>query len=167
MSLLHFTLIKYEDITNGRISPNIRHTLEDSYENCAGVYFYVARTESKGYPFKPSKIVYIGKADNLADRIKWHFSTDMNKKFPNSETLIWPYQNYYSSKSKVKVDIVLNKRENASDFEILLLAAFLDEHGAPPICNGSIQRKLMVEKIKTMPKKFSEAKKILEDVEIL
>ncbi|MEM4065036.1 MAG: hypothetical protein QW582_02360, partial [Candidatus Micrarchaeaceae archaeon] len=94
-------------------------------------------------------------------------SIDMNKKFPNSETLIWPYQNYYSSKSKVKVDIVIYDCEKASDFEILLLAAFLDEHGAPPICNGSIQRKLMVEKIKRMSKKFSEAKKILEDVETL
>ena len=135
------TIIKYESLLdNGKINVKI---IDEACPNTPGVYFYILRKreEAVRYPFGPSRIVYIGKSENLRKRIKHHFTTDMKKKLPGSHTLEWPYQNYFTENSSMKVDILLKECECNTDFELLLLGEFFKKYGAPPLCNGSVQRK--------------------------
>jgi predicted GIY-YIG superfamily endonuclease len=132
--------IEYESLLdNGKTNVKII----DACPNTSGVYLYILRNgkDAVRYPFGSSRIVYIGKSENLRKRIKHHFTTDMKMELPNSHTLEWPYQNYFTENSSMKVDILLKKCEYNTDFELLLLGEFFKKYGAPPLCNGSVQRK--------------------------
>jgi hypothetical protein len=111
-----------------------------------GLYFYCPRT-AISYPFGYSRIAYIGKAKNLANRLAWHFSVDMRTPLIEElPALAWFYQNYFlGGPSDQIVDIkfvrCIGESGIESDIERLFLGMFAVMFGAIPLCNGSVQRK--------------------------
>ena len=153
-----FKTIKYEDLF-GIGENDVKRAIDRSCPGTSGVYLYILRKETVKYPFGSSRIVYIGKSRNLKKRIKHHFTSDMKSKLfgcDEVETLEWPYQNYFIERSSMKIDIVLEECKEYDNFELFLLGSFFKEYGAPPLCNGSVQRK----KLRDV---FSERSDILID----
>lgn len=136
----HLKTIKYEDLFDTK---TVISKIKSFCPSTSGVYFYIIRKEAIRYPFEPSRIVYIGKSKNLKNRINTHFSIDMRDKLLGSDTLQWPYQNYFTKKSNIETDVVLLEHENYHKLELLLLGLFFIKHGTPPLCNGSVQRKML------------------------
>lgn len=104
----------------------------------SGVYFY-RPLKSVVYPFGDSRIVYIGKADKLAERFLRHFREDMKTKLVEGEdTLAWFYQNYFAK--GIPTDISIVSCSHPEVVERLFIGLFAVRFGAAPLCNSSIQR---------------------------
>jgi hypothetical protein len=105
----------------------------------SGVYIYFA-TQPVNYPFGRSKIVYIGKSDNLAKRLTRHFGMDSKKKLLyDGRSLSWFFQNYFV---EGKLDrIHWSYFQKPREMERLLIGLFAGQFGVPPLCNARIERK--------------------------
>lgn len=155
------TLLRYEELTKKNGLSYIKTNCPQSH----GIYFYVIRNKTVSYPFGPNRIIYIGKATNLRRRIGHHFSIDMKEKLLNSNTLQWSYQNYFLPKSNTEIDLMLLEDKNYSQLELLFIGQFFINYGAPPLCNGSVQRKKLPKIFgllnKTDPGLIKEADKLI------
>lgn len=132
-----------------------------------GLYFYRLSDINIPYPFNPSGVFYIGKAVDLSERLRWHFTQDNRKKLVKSEpALEWFYQNYYLSK-KYSFDIHIISIENdlVDKFENLAIGMFSLRYGAAPLCNSSISR----EKFKKLFNEVSDEEKqmVFDFIEIV
>ncbi|MTI84257.1 MAG: hypothetical protein FH756_10200 [Firmicutes bacterium] len=123
----------------------------------SGLYFYQLDTASIPYPFSPNEVFYIGKAVNLPERLRHHFTVDNRKRLVDDErSLEWFYQNYYLSKNySFNIRLFSLAKSEIDKYELLCIGMFIIKFGAAPLCNSIISR----EKFKTLYQNISEVDK--------
>ncbi len=121
-----------------------------------GIYLYIAPNEIE-YPFRKNRIVYIGKAKDLAHRLHYHFTVDMKDKFIKdinverlvknekikTDALSWFYQNYFITENKMQIKCIefSERNDRINGIERLFIGLFALIHGSVPLCNGTTNRK--------------------------
>jgi len=123
----------------------------------SGLYFYQLDNASIPYPFSLNEVFYIGKAVNLPERLRWHFTVDNRKRLVDDEqSLEWFYQNYYISKNySFNIRIFSLPKSAIDELELLCIGMFIIRLGAAPLCNSIISR----DKFKTLYKNVNEGHK--------
>lgn len=138
-------------ITSGEIKTLVKKSKQmkpwgwkEKFGSSSAVYFYCLTRKPISYPFRKSKIVYMGKTKkDLAGRIWQHFSKDTEDKLLDDKkikTSKWFYQNYCLAKIPFVIKWLKYDAEDVDDMERLFIGLFAAKYGAPPICNGSVQR---------------------------
>ena len=125
-------------------SAEIKDLRTDNLDNKAllqgGVYIICSEKEKFVYPKGLSKVMYIGKADELYQRLKnhqkqcWKAADIFNK-----VTTDWVYDRYnYMHVFGARVYIYCNLgKQEAKELEAKCISDFYDKFGAKPICNGA------------------------------
>ena len=125
----------------------------------SGVYFYSV-DEPVHYPFGASRTVYIGKGKNLAHRIAWHFRRDTVKRLlPDRDTSAWFCQNYYLKHIPFEIRWVLCRNtvdQDLKDIERLFIGLFATNFGSAPPCNGSVQRRKLLDTYQKYQEDYSD-----------
>ncbi len=117
-----------------------KDALEDIPE-ISGAYIFVSDGQKFIYPEGKSKVIYIGKGDNLKKRIRSHYS-DLNKIVDMSEyenLQKWRYSRYqYMRKFGCRVFWYTTRGvQSSKQLETNLLADFYDKYFALPVGNGA------------------------------
>jgi len=106
-----------------------------------GIYIYWLAKELIFYPFTKSPIFYIGKAQDLSNRLRYHFSADNDIPLIEGENArSWSYQNYYFERQPFHITILDAGPFRLDDLETLFIGVFILKYGAMPLCNGQINR---------------------------
>ncbi|MDE0398476.1 MAG: GIY-YIG nuclease family protein [Candidatus Poribacteria bacterium] len=115
---------------------NLREQEIKFVQGVAGIYFIFLTDVTIEYPFKGSRLIYIGmsesKQNSIAMRLRGHLTGQSGNLGISN----------YAKKRKVKftnysADVLQNYgNDNVFDMESFFLSDFLDHHGSFPICNG-------------------------------
>ena len=101
-----------------------------------GLYFIFLRETEISYPFKKSRLIYIGmsekKTNSIGKRLSGHFEGISGNEgivnYKNTEGLYFTYLNFEMLKQIWKYRI--------EDLESYFILDFLDKYGVYPICNN-------------------------------
>lgn len=117
-------------------SYNLREREIKFVQGVAGIYFIFLGDLKIEYPFKTSRLIYIGmsesKQNSIAMRLRGHLTGQ------SGNYGIANYSKARSVKFTYCSDEVLRNcgSENIFEHESLFLSGFFEHHGSFPICNG-------------------------------
>ena len=106
-----------------------------------GAYIFVSYDQKFLYPNGSSKIIYIGKAENLRQRIQTHkrIITEVSNLKKSDKNSYWYFARYqYLAKFGGKLYYFTRKgSQEAKNLENLLLEEFYDRYLSLPVGNGA------------------------------
>lgn len=112
-------------------------TLDDICDK-KGIYFIVSRKHRFIYPAGASPIIYIGKADNLRQRIRIHCRETQTAKKEWKTKWVYSRYNYITMPGGADVYYLTTiTSENAKNLESKALEDFYDRYRALPVGNGA------------------------------
>lgn len=121
-------LLLFEDFSNVPSTP--------------GAYILASEEQAFIYPNGKSRIIYIGKSDNLRSRLRTHrrIIKELSSIKKGERNVAWWYQRYqYLAKFGCRAYFfTIRGTQDAKNLENLLLEHFYDKYLALPVGNGAI-----------------------------
>jgi hypothetical protein len=115
------------------------HTLDGPstkfVQGLTGIYFIFLENTSIEYPFRPSRLIYIGmsesKQNSIANRLRGHLTGQ------SGNLGLMNYASRYATKFTYQsLEVLSILGTNLYELEFLFLSDFLKSFGCFPICNG-------------------------------
>jgi hypothetical protein len=133
MSRLPFLDAGYEHVSVRDFWKLKEHNLPQE----AGVYFLLALPGlTFMYPRRRSSVFYIGKANNLRERLYSHLRYAEEAREDRRYTLYWPYYEYAATIGARYTFILAKPRHDPRELEENVLASFAEHYRSWPVANG-------------------------------
>lgn len=139
---MYIVLKPFEQREPKYIIEDLKDTDTADIPTFSGAYIIVSTDQRFIYPNGKSKVIYIGKADNMRNRLQTHKKhLEYLLTYKKSErTKFWWYSRYhYFAKFGCKVFCFQVKgTQSSKNLENLLLEDFYDTYHSLPVGNGAI-----------------------------